>query len=170
MSIPAIVFLVALCTANAANETAAAGPVVNGKEVTCDSEDGYMGPILDNMKSSINGYKSCNEETQKYTLEVSGYDTELQAGKNGNVNKYGIGMMCKEGNLHYIITEDTEQATWDALKASPPPQDKVLLACLLKEGSSGGGGGDDGSTTSPAMHATVGMAAVTGAFLLASYL
>jgi len=154
MSIPAIVFLVAVSTANAA------GPEVAGKNVTCD--DDYMKPILENMKSAINGYKSCNEETQKYTLEVSGYDTELQAGKNGNVNKYGIGMMCKEGNLHYIFTEDTEQATWDALKASPPPQEKVLLACLLFEGSSGGGDGAD--TTASAVHATIGMAAVTGAF------
>jgi len=162
MSIPAIVFFVALSTANAANETAATGPEVNGKVVTCD--DDYMKPQLEAMQSAINGYKSCNEETQKYTLEVSGYETELQAGKNGNVNKYGIGMMCKDGNLHYIFTEDTEQATWDALKASPPPQDKVLLACLLKEGSSGGGGGDGADTTSPAVHATIGMAAVTGAF------
>merc|ERR1712124_119107 len=130
---------------------------IGDKTITCEEET-YMKAILDGLASTFENYKSCNEETQMYTLEVSGYDTELQAGKNGNVNKYGIGMMCKEGNLHYIFTEDTEQATWDALKASPPPQDKVLLACLLKEGSSGGGGGDGADTTSPAVHATIGMA------------
>merc|ERR1719146_558642 len=35
-------------------------------------------------------YTKCDEKTQKYTLTVSGYDTELQAGKNGNANKYGL--------------------------------------------------------------------------------
>lgn len=160
MSIRALVFIVALSTANAA------GPEMNGKELTCDDET-YLKPTIESMQSSINGYKSCDEATQKYTLEVSGYDTELQAGKNGNANKYGIGMMCKEGNLYWIYTEDTDQATWDALKASPPDETKVLLACLLFEGSSGGGGGDT-PTTASAMHATVGMAAVTGAF--ATYL
>merc|ERR1719420_2737680 len=61
-------------------------------------------------------YTKCDKKTQKYTLTVSGYDTELQAGKNGNANKYGLGMMCEGGNMYWIFTEDTEQATWDALK------------------------------------------------------
>merc|ERR1739848_804956 len=102
--------------------------------------------------------------TQMYTLEVSGYETELQAGKNGNWNKYGSGMMCVGGNMYYIYTEDTEQATWDALKASPPDESKVLVKCLLGEGSSGGGGDD---TTSSSMHATVGIVGLLGVVMMA---
>ena len=94
-----------------------------------------MKPILDGLASTFENYKSCNEETQMYTLEVSGYDTELQAGKNGNYNEYGTGMMCVGGNMYYIMTKDTEQATFDALKASPPDEAGVALKCLLKEGS-----------------------------------
>merc|ERR1740138_258751 len=111
-------------------------------------------------------YTKCDEKTQKYTLTVSGYDTKLQAGKNGNANKYGLGMMCEGGNMYWIYTEDTEQKTWDALKASPPDTSKVVLKCLLAKG--GSGGGDSAKTTaSHAAHATVGMAAVMGAFMLA---
>merc|ERR1719421_1539734 len=135
--------------------------IVSDVEVDCEHKT--VKPILDGMLSTFENYKKCDEETQMYTLEVSGYETELQAGKNGNWNKYGSGMMCVGGNMYYIYTEDTEQATWDALKASPPDTSKVVLKCLLKEGSSGGGGGGGGATTTDnAAHATVGMVAVMG--------
>jgi len=140
--------------------------IINDKEITCDDET-YLKPTLDGLVTTFENYKSCNEETQMYTLEVSGYETELQAGKNGNSNKYGLGMMCEGGNMYYIFTEDTEQATWDALKASPPDQKKVVLKCLIKEGSAGGGGGDGASTTSPAVRATVGMMGMVGTAMLA---
>jgi len=119
------------------------GPVVGGKELTCEDET-YIKPTIKNLQTTFENYKSCNEKTQKYTLDVSGYKTELQAGKNGNSNQYGIGMMCRDGNMYYIYTEDTKQATWDAIKEGN--YDKVLLQCLIKEGSSGGGD----STTSAA--------------------
>merc|ERR1711904_401458 len=106
-------------------------------------------------------------ETQMYKLEVSGYETELQAGKNGNWNEFGTGMICVGGNMYYAITKDTEQATWDAFKASPPDEAGVSLKCLIKEGSSGGGGGDAAPTTSSAMHTAVGMIAVLGGLMLA---
>jgi hypothetical protein len=140
--------------------------MINDKEITCDDET-YVKPTLDGLTSTFENYKSCNEETQMYTLEVSGYETELQAGKNGNSNKYGLGMMCEGGNIYYIFTEDTEQATWDALKASPPDTSKVVLKCLIAEGSSGGGGGDGSSTSDPAVRATVGMVGLMGAVMLA---
>eukprot|EP00746_Dinoflagellata_sp_MGD_P157226 gnl/MRDRNA2_/MRDRNA2_86143_c0_seq2.p1 gnl/MRDRNA2_/MRDRNA2_86143_c0~~gnl/MRDRNA2_/MRDRNA2_86143_c0_seq2.p1 ORF type:complete len:364 (-),score=99.65 gnl/MRDRNA2_/MRDRNA2_86143_c0_seq2:231-1322(-) len=142
------------------------GPVVGGKELTCDDET-YIKPTLDSLATTFENYKSCNEETQKYTLEVSGYETELQAGKNGNSNQYGLGMMCVGGNMYYIYTVDTEQATWDALKASPPDESGVLLKCLLKEGSGGGGGGDGASTTSNAMRTAGGAFALVGASMMA---
>merc|ERR1719313_1657621 len=113
--------------------------MISDEEVTCDHKT--VKSILDGLVSTYENYKSCDEETQMYKLEVSGYETELQAGKNGNHNSYGIGMMCAEGNMYYIYTKDTEQATFDALKASPPDESGVLLKCLLKEGSGGGGGG-----------------------------
>jgi hypothetical protein len=138
--------------------------VVGGKELTCDDET-YMKPTLDGLASTFENYKSCNEETQKYTLEVSGYETELQAGKNGNSNKYGLGMMCVGGNMYYIYTEDTEQATWDALKASPPDESKVVLKCLLKEGS-GGGGGSGSKTASNAIRTAGGAFALVGASMM----
>jgi hypothetical protein len=141
------------------------GPVVGGKELTCDDET-YMKPTLDGLASTFENYKSCNEETQKYTLEVSGYETELQAGKNGNSNKYGLGMMCVGGNMYYIYTVDTKQATWDALKASPPDESGVLLKCLLKEGS-GGGGGSGPTTASNAIRAAGGAFALVGASMMA---
>merc|ERR1711985_10080 len=77
------------------------GVVMNGKELTCDDET-YLKPVLDGLASTFENYASCNEETQKYTLTVSEYDTERQAGKNGNANKYGIGMMCEGGAMYYI--------------------------------------------------------------------
>jgi len=146
------------------SEGSGKGPVVGGKELTCDDET-YIKPTLDGFASTFENYKSCNEETQKYTLEVSGYDTELQAGKNGNSNKYGLGMMCVGGNMYYIYTKDTEQATWDALKASPPDESGVVLKCLLKEGSGGGGGGE--STASNAVRTAGGAVALVGAFMMA---
>jgi len=127
-----------------------AGVKIGDKTITCEEET-YMKAILDGLASTFENYKSCNEETQMYTLEVSGYDTELQAGKNGNYNEYGTGMMCVGGNMYYIMTKDTEQATFDALKASPPDEAGVALKCLLKEGSSGGGGGDKPSTSDTVM-------------------
>jgi hypothetical protein len=140
------------------------GPVVGGKELTCDDET-YIKPTLDGLASTFDeNYKSCNEETQKYTLEVSGYETELQAGKNGNSNQYGLGMMCVGGNMYYIYTVDTKQATWDALKASPPDESGVLLKCLLKEGSGGGG---SPKTASNAIRTAVGAFALVGASLMA---
>jgi len=140
------------------------GPVVGGKELTCDDET-YIKPTLDGLATTFENYKSCNEETQEYTLEVSGYETKLQAGKNGNSNKYGLGMMCVDGNMYYIYTVDTEQATWDALKASPPDESGVVLKCLLKEGSGGGGGGE--STASNAVRTAGGAVALVGAFMMA---
>jgi len=140
--------------------------MIGDEEVTCDHTT--VKTIVDGMKSTFENYKKCDEETQMYTLEVSGYETELQAGKNGNWNKYGSGMMCVGGNMYYIYTEDTEQATWDALKASPPDESKVVVKCLLGEGSSGGGGGDGGATTSSsAVHATVGIVGLLGTAMLA---
>eukprot|EP00746_Dinoflagellata_sp_MGD_P146229 gnl/MRDRNA2_/MRDRNA2_78737_c0_seq1.p1 gnl/MRDRNA2_/MRDRNA2_78737_c0~~gnl/MRDRNA2_/MRDRNA2_78737_c0_seq1.p1 ORF type:complete len:165 (+),score=41.67 gnl/MRDRNA2_/MRDRNA2_78737_c0_seq1:103-597(+) len=138
---------------------------IGGKEIDCEDET-YLKPTLDALVSTFENYKSCNEETQMYTLSVSGYDTELQAGKNGNSNKYGLGMMCEGGNMYYIFTEDTEQATWDALKASPPDTSKVVLKCLLKEGSAGGGGGG-ASTTDHSVRSTLGVAGLVGAVMLA---
>jgi len=138
------------------------GPVVGGKELTCDDET-YIKPTMDAMTSTFENYKSCNEETQKYTLEVKGYETELQAGKNGNSNKYGLGMMCVGGNLYYIYTKDTEQATWDALKKSPPDESGVVLKCLIKEGSSGG----SSSTASSAVRTAAGIVGILSAFMMA---
>jgi len=136
------------------------GPVVNGEKLTCDSD--YMKNILTGLEKTFENYKGCDEKTQMYTLEVSGYSSDLPMGRNGNVNKYGIGMMCVGGNTYYVFTEDTEQATWDAFKASPPDESKVLLKCLLGEG-----GADPPATTSSALRAAVGMIAVLGAFMLA---
>jgi len=117
----------------------AAGKVcLSGKEVTCETE--AIKTSLKGFEATFKNYKSCNAKTQKYTLEVSGYKTELQAGKNGNWNAYGIGMMCKDGNMYYIFTTDTKAATWDGLKEGKT--DVVLLQCLLKEGSAGGGASD----------------------------
>jgi hypothetical protein len=110
---------------------------ISGKKINCDEET-YMKPLLKNFETTFENYKSCNEETQMYTLSVSGYDTELQAGKNGNYNKIGTGLGCFGGNIYYVMTKDTEQATWDALKASPPDESGVVVKCLIKEGSSGG--------------------------------
>jgi hypothetical protein len=146
--------------------TSGKGPVVGGKELTCDDET-YIKPVLDGFVSTFENYKSCDEETQKYILETSGYETELQAGKNGNSNKYGLGMMCVDGNMYYIYTKDTEQATWDALKASPPDESGVVMKCLLKEGSGSSGGKSDPPSTSPAVRAVVGMMAVLGVCMLA---
>jgi len=137
--------------------------MVSDEEITCEHKT--VKTIVDGMKSTFENYKSCNEETQMYTLEVSGYETELQAGKNGNWNKYGSGMMCVGGNMYYIYTADTEQATWDALKASPPDESKVLVKCLLGEGSSGGGGGNGDSSSS--VHATVGIVGLLGVVMMA---
>jgi len=148
-----------------ASEGSGKGPVINGKELTCDEET-YVKPVLDGLASTFENYKSCDEETQKYTLEVSGYETELQAGKNGNSNKFGLGMMCVDGNMYYIYTTDTKQATFDALKASPPDESGVLLKCLLKEGS-GGGSSDPASTTDFAVRAAAGMTAMLGALVVA---
>merc|ERR1711977_812606 len=142
-----------------------AGVKIGDKTITCEEET-YMKAILDGLASTFENYKSCNEETQMYTLEVSGYETELQAGKNGNWNKYGSGMMCVGGNMYYIYTADTEQATWDALKASPPDESKVVVKCLLGEGSSGGGGGGDSPTTSSSVRATVGIVGLLGAVMM----
>jgi len=136
--------------------------VVGGKELTCDDET-YIKPTLEGLASTFENYKSCDEKTQMYTLEVSGYSTELQAGRNGNSNKYGLGMMCVEGNMYYIYTKDTEEATWDALKASPPDESGVILKCLLKEGSSGS---SDGATTSSAVGATAGIFGVLSAIVM----
>jgi hypothetical protein len=140
--------------------------IIGDKEITCDDET-YLKPTLDGLVTTFENYKKCDEKTQMYTLEVSGYETELQAGKNGNSNKYGLGMMCEDGNMYYIFTEDTEQATWDALKASPPDTSKVVLKCLIKEGSSGGGG--DGATTAAdsSVRAAVGTVGLLGAVMLA---
>jgi hypothetical protein len=139
--------------------------IVSDEEITCDHKT--VKTIVDGMLTTFENYKKCDEETQKYTLEVSGYETELQAGKNGNWNKYGSGMMCVGGNMYYIYTEDTEQATWDALKASPPDESKVLVKCLLGEGSSGGGGGGSPDTTSSSVHATVGIVGLLGVVMMA---
>jgi hypothetical protein len=148
-----------------ADEGSGEGLVIAGKKITCDDET-YLKPTLDNFASTFENYKSCNEETQMYILEVSGYETELQAGKNGNHNSYGIGMMCAEGNMYYIYTKDTEQATFDALKASPPDESGVVLKCLIKEGSSGGGSADP-ATTDSAMHTASGSLALFGALMMA---
>jgi len=153
-------------SATAAAEGSGEGPMVGGKELTCDDET-YLKPTLDGLASTFENYKSCNEETQEYTLEVSGYDTTLQAGKNGNSNKYGLGMMCVDGNMYYIYTKDTEQATFDALKASPPDESGVVLKCLLKEGSGGGGGGGGATTADSAMRAAGGAVALLGSLMMA---
>lgn len=117
----------------------AAGKVcISGKEATCETE--AIKTSLKGFEATFKNYKSCDAKTQKYTLEVSGYKTELQAGKNGNWNAYGIGMMCKDGNMYYIFTSDTKTATWEGLKEGKT--DVVLLQCLLKEGSAGGGASD----------------------------
>jgi hypothetical protein len=108
---------------------------ISGKVINCDEET-YMKPMLENFKTTFENYQSCNEETQMYTLSVSGYDTELQAGKNGNYNAIGTGLGCFGGDIYYVMTKDTEQATWDALKASPPDEAGVVVKCLIKEGSS----------------------------------
>lgn len=139
--------------------------IISDEEITCDHKT--VKSIVDGMASTFENYKKCDEETQMYTLEVSGYETELQAGKNGNWNSYGSGMMCVGGNMYFIYTEDTEQATWDALKASPPDESKVLVKCLLGEGSSGGGGDGAGATSDSAVHATVGMVGLLGTVMLA---
>jgi len=110
----------------------AAGKVcLNGKEMTCESDT--IKTSLAGFEATFKNYKSCDAKTQKYTLEVSGYKTELQAGKNGNWNKYGIGMMCQNGNMYYIFTTDTKTETWEGLKAGKT--DVVVMQCLLKEGS-----------------------------------
>jgi hypothetical protein len=120
--------------------------IIGGEEYTCETKAPKT--AVDNLQTTFENYKSCDEKTQKYTLSVSGYDTELQAGKNGNSNQYGIGMMCKGGNMYYIYTEDSKQATFDAIKEGN--YDKVLLQCLIKEGSSGSSG--DAATASDAQH------------------
>jgi len=147
--------------APAAEGGSGTGPVVGGKELTCDDET-YIKPTLEGFASTFENYKSCDEKTQKYKLEVSGYETELQAGKNGNSNKYGLGMMCADGNMYYIYTKDTEVATWDALKASPPDESGVVLKCLLKEGSSA-----PPATASSAVGAAAGMVGILSAFMMA---
>jgi hypothetical protein len=141
-----------------------------GKVINCDEET-YMKPLLEHFATTFENYKSCNEETQTYILSVSGYDTELQAGKNGNYNQIGNGFGCFGGDIYYVMTKDTEQATWDALKASPPDEAGVVVKCLIKEGSSGGGGGGGGApapATSDAMIPKIA-SAVLGLFLKALF-
>lgn len=150
-----------------ATEAAAAsgkGPVVGGKELTCDDET-YLKPTLDSMKTTFENYKSCDETTQKYVLETSGMETELQAGKNGNSNEYGLGLMCAGGNIYWVYTKDTEQATWDALKASPPDESGVVLKCLIKEGSAASS--DPPATTDSAERTAAGLVGILGALMMA---
>merc|ERR1719181_972208 len=127
-----------------------------------------MKPMLENFKTTFENYQSCNEETQMYTLSVSGYDTELQAGKNGNYNAIGTGLGCFDGNIYYVMTKDTEQATWDALKASPPDEAGVVVKCLIKEGGSSGGGSAPAPATSDAMIPKI-VFAVLGLFVTALF-
>merc|ERR1719160_204886 len=142
------------------------GPVVGGKELTCDDET-YIKPAMKGFATSLENYQSCDEATQKYKLVTSGYETELQAGKNGNSNAYGLGMMCVDGSMYYIYTKDTKAATWDALKASPPDESGVVLKCLLKEGSSGSSSDSTPSTTSSAERTAAGLVGILGALVMA---
>lgn len=163
-----VCFLCVLAPRSVLGEAHGSGEVeISGKKINCDEET-YMKPMLDNFKTTFENYAGCDEATQKYTLSVSGYDTELQAGKNGNYNAIGTGLGCFDGDIYFVMTKDTEQATWDALKASPPDEAGVVVKCLIKEGSSGGGGGGSPDTTSDAMIPKIA-SAVLGLFVTALF-
>jgi len=121
------------------------GLLVNDTELTCNEGPSvllkYINPILKDLESALQSYKTCNEATQKYTLEIQGYQAYKQAGKEGSIAvhlheddslEYGFGMLCVGGDMYYIFTADPDKALWDAFKACPPDESKVILKCLVK--------------------------------------